>query len=238
MTALLEVDGLHVAYGGIQALRGVSFSVAEGQVVTLIGANGAGKTTTLRAISGLVKPTRGQVRFAGKSLIGVAPHRIVARGLSHAPEGRGIFANLTVEENLDIGAYLRTDKAGIAKDREHALTLFPRLKERLAQNAGTLSGGEQQLLAIARALLARPRLLLLDEPSLGLAPQIVALIFQIVKQIAKDGTTILLVEQNAHMALKVADVGHVLEVGTLVTSGPAAQLAADDAIRKAYLGVH
>ena len=238
MTALLEVDGLHVAYGGIQALRGVSFSVAEGQVVTLIGANGAGKTTTLRAISGLVKPTRGQVRFAGKSLIGVAPHRIVARGLSHAPEGRGIFANLTVEENLDIGAYLRTDKAGIAKDREHALTLFPRLKERLAQNAGTLSGGEQQMLAIARALLARPRLLLLDEPSLGLAPQIVALIFQIVKQIAKDGTTILLVEQNAHMALKVADVGHVLEVGTLVTSGPAAQLAADDAIRKAYLGVH
>ena len=238
MTALLEVDGLHVAYGGIQALRGISFSVAEGQVVTLIGANGAGKTTTLRAISGLVKPTRGQVRFAGKSLIGVAPHRIVARGLSHAPEGRGIFANLTVEENLDIGAYLRTDKAGIAKDREHALTLFPRLKERLAQNAGTLSGGEQQMLAIARALLARPRLLLLDEPSLGLAPQIVALIFQIVKQIAKDGTTILLVEQNAHMALKVADVGHVLEVGTLVTSGPAAQLAADDAIRKAYLGVH
>ena len=238
MTALLEVDDLHVAYGGIQALRGVSFAVDEGQVVTLIGANGAGKTTTLRAISGLVKPARGNVRFAGKSLLGVAPHRIVARGLSHAPEGRGIFANLSVAENLDIGAYLRTDKAGVAKDREHALTLFPRLKERLHQNAGTLSGGEQQMLAIARALLARPRLLLLDEPSLGLAPQIVALIFQIVKQIAKEGTTILLVEQNAHMALKVADVGHVLEVGTLVTSGPAAQLAADDAIRKAYLGVH
>jgi len=238
VTALLEVDDLHVAYGGIQALRGVSFAVDEGQVVTLIGANGAGKTTTLRAISGLVKPTRGNVRFAGKSLLGVAPHRIVARGLSHAPEGRGIFANLSVEENLDIGAYLRTDKAGVAKDREHALTLFPRLRERLQQNAGTLSGGEQQMLAIARALLARPRLLLLDEPSLGLAPQIVALIFQIVKQIAKEGTTILLVEQNAHMALKVADVGHVLEVGTLVTSGPAAALAADDAIRKAYLGVH
>ena len=238
MTALLEVDDLHVAYGGIQALRGVSFAVDEGQVVTLIGANGAGKTTTLRAISGLVKPARGNVRFAGKSLLGVAPHRIVARGLSHAPEGRGIFANLSVAENLDIGAYLRTDKAGVAKDREHALTLFPRLKERLHQNAGTLSGGEQQMLAIARALLARPRLLLLDEPSLGLAPQIVALIFQIVKQIAKEGTTILLVEQNAHMALKVADVGHVLEVGTLVTSGHAAALAADDAIRKAYLGVH
>ncbi|MBL8624803.1 MAG: ABC transporter ATP-binding protein [Myxococcales bacterium] len=238
MTALLEVDNLHVAYGGIQALRGVSFAVEEGQVITLIGANGAGKTTTLRAISGLVKPTQGNVRFAGKSLLGVAPHRIVARGLSHAPEGRGIFANLSVEENLDIGAYLRTDKAGIAKDREHALTLFPRLRERLQQNAGTLSGGEQQMLAIARALLARPRLLLLDEPSLGLAPQIVALIFQIVKQIAKEGTTILLVEQNAHMALKVADVGHVLEVGTLVKTGPASELAADDAIRKAYLGVH
>ena len=238
MTALLEVDDLHVAYGGIQALRGVSFAVDEGQVITLIGANGAGKTTTLRAISGLVKPTRGNVRFAGKSLLGVAPHRIVARGLSHAPEGRGIFANLSVAENLDIGAYLRTDKAGIAKDREHALTLFPRLRERLQQNAGTLSGGEQQMLAIARALLARPRLLLLDEPSLGLAPQIVALIFQIVKQIAKEGTTILLVEQNAHMALRVADVGHVLEVGTLVKTGPASELAADDAIRKAYLGVH
>ena len=235
---LLEVDDLHVAYGGIQALRGVTFSVDEGQVVTLIGANGAGKTTTLRAISGLVRPSRGTIRFRGKSLAGVPAHRIVARGLSHAPEGRGIFANLTVSENLDVGAYLRRDPAGVARDRDHALTLFPRLRERLAQSAGTLSGGEQQMLAIARALLARPRLLLLDEPSLGLAPQIVALIFQIVAQIAKDGTTILLVEQNAHMALKVADVAHVLEVGTLVKSGPAKELAADDAIRKAYLGVH
>ena len=235
---LLEVDDLHVAYGGIQALRGVTFSVDEGQVVTLIGANGAGKTTTLRAISGLVRPSRGTIRFRGKNLAGVPAHRIVARGLSHAPEGRGIFANLSVSENLDIGAFLRKDKDGIARDRDHALTLFPRLRERLAQNAGTLSGGEQQMLAIARALLARPKLLLLDEPSLGLAPQIVKLIFQIVQQIAKDGTTILLVEQNAHMALGVADVGHVLEVGTLVTSGPAKQLAADDAIRKAYLGVH
>jgi branched-chain amino acid transport system ATP-binding protein len=236
--ALLVVDELHVAYGGIQALRGVSFAVDEGQVVTLIGANGAGKTTTLRAVSGLVRPQRGLVRFAGKDITGLAPHRIVARGLSHAPEGRGIFANLTVSENLDVGAYLRRDPAGVARDRDHALTLFPRLRERLAQSAGTLSGGEQQMLAIARALLARPRLLLLDEPSLGLAPQIVALIFQIVAQIAKDGTTILLVEQNAHMALKVADVAHVLEVGTLVKSGPAKELAADDAIRKAYLGVH
>ncbi|MBP8805653.1 MAG: ABC transporter ATP-binding protein [Kofleriaceae bacterium] len=238
MMALLVVDELHVAYGGIQALRGVSFAVDEGQVVTLIGANGAGKTTTLRAVSGLVRPQRGLVRFAGKDITGLAPHRIVARGLSHAPEGRGIFANLTVSENLDVGAYLRRDPAGVARDRDHALTLFPRLRERLAQSAGTLSGGEQQMLAIARALLARPRLLLLDEPSLGLAPQIVALIFQIVAQIAKDGTTILLVEQNAHMALKVADVAHVLEVGTLVKSGPAKELAADDAIRKAYLGVH
>ena len=236
--ALLVVDDLHVAYGGIQALRGVSFAVDEGQVVTLIGANGAGKTTTLRAVSGLVRPQRGLIRFAGKDITGLAPHRIVARGLSHAPEGRGIFANLTVSENLDVGAYLRRDPAGVARDRDHALTLFPRLRERLAQSAGTLSGGEQQMLAIARALLARPRLLLLDEPSLGLAPQIVALIFQIVAQIARDGTTILLVEQNAHMALKVADVAHVLEVGTLVTSGPAKALAADDAIRKAYLGVH
>jgi branched-chain amino acid transport system ATP-binding protein len=236
--ALLEVDDLHVKYGGIHALRGVSFSVEEGQVVTLIGANGAGKTTTLRAISGLVRPAAGTVRFNGRNITGKRAHTIVARGLSHAPEGRGIFANLSVSENLDIGAYLRKDKAGIVKDRAHALAMFPRLRERLGQDAGTLSGGEQQMLAIARALVARPKLLLLDEPSLGLAPQIVQLIFQIVKTIAADGTTILLVEQNAHMALGVADVGHVLEVGTLVTSGPAKQLAADDAIRKAYLGVH
>ena len=236
--ALLEVSGLDVKYGGIHALRGVSFSVEEGQVVTLIGANGAGKTTTLRAISGLLRPSAGTVRFDGRDITGKKPHTIVARGLSHAPEGRGIFANLSVSENLDIGAYLRTDKAGIAKDREHALSLFPRLRERLTQDAGTLSGGEQQMLAIARALVARPKLLLLDEPSLGLAPQMVQLIFQIVKTIAAEGTTILLVEQNAHMALGVADVGHVLEVGTLVTSGPAKELAADDAIRKAYLGVH
>lgn len=236
--ALLEVNDLHVKYGGIHALRGVSFSVDHGQVVTLIGANGAGKTTTLRAISGLLRPSAGTVRFEGKNITGRKPHLIVARGLSHAPEGRGIFANLTVSENLDVGAYLRSDKAGIARDRDHALTLFPRLRERLKQDAGTLSGGEQQMLAIARALVARPKLLLLDEPSLGLAPQIVQLIFRIVKTIAAEGTTILLVEQNAHMALGVADVGHVLEVGSLVHSGPARQLAADDAIRKAYLGVH
>ncbi|KAB2911073.1 MAG: ABC transporter ATP-binding protein [Kofleriaceae bacterium] len=236
--ALLEIDGLEVRYGGIHALRGVSFSVDEGQIVALIGANGAGKTTTLRAISGLLRPSKGKVRFGGKDITGMPAHRIVALGLSHAPEGRGIFANLTVDENLQLGGYLRTDKAAVAKDRDHALSLFPRLRERLQQNAGTLSGGEQQMLAIARALLARPRLLLLDEPSLGLAPQIVQLIFKIVKTIASEGTTILLVEQNAHMALGVATTGHVLEVGTLVHSGPAKELAADDAIRKAYLGVH
>jgi branched-chain amino acid transport system ATP-binding protein len=236
--ALLEVDDLHVHYGGIHALKGVSFKVEEGQVVTLIGANGAGKTTTLRAISGLLKPSRGAVRFAGKAITGIAAHNIVQLGLVHAPEGRGIFANLTVEENLDIGAFLRKDPAGVAKDKEHALSLFPRLKERLAQNAGTLSGGEQQMLAIARALLTKPRLLLLDEPSLGLAPQIVQLIFKIVRTIAAGGATILLVEQNAHQALQVAQVGHVLEVGQLVQSGKASDLAKDDQIRKAYLGVH
>jgi branched-chain amino acid transport system ATP-binding protein len=236
--ALLEVKGLHVHYGGIHALKDVSFSVEEGQVVTLIGANGAGKTTTLRAISGLIRPSAGTVHFAGKSITGLPAHEIVALGLAHAPEGRGIFANLTVDENLEMGAYLRNDHAGIAKDRRRALELFPRVKERLHQNAGTLSGGEQQMLAIARALVAKPKLLLLDEPSLGLAPQIVQLIFKIVKTIAAEGTTILLVEQNAHQALNVAHIGHVLEVGSLVTSAPAAELARDDKIRKAYLGVH
>ena len=236
--ALLEVKDLDVHYGGIHALKGVSFSVDEGQVVTLIGANGAGKTTTLRAISGLVKPSKGTVTFAGRPITGLGAHQIVARGLAHAPEGRGIFANLTVDENLQMGAYLRTDPAAVAKDRARALELFPRVRERLAQNAGTLSGGEQQMLAIARALVARPKLLLLDEPSLGLAPQIVALIFKIVRTIAAEGTTILLVEQNAHQALRVATTAHVLEVGALVASGPAKELAADDKIRKAYLGVH
>ena len=238
MTVLLQVDDLHVHYGGIHALKGVSFAVEQGQIVTLIGANGAGKTTTLKAISGLCKPSKGTVTLRGTPIVGRPAHEIVALGMSHAPEGRGIFANLTVDENLEIGAYLRRDPAAVRKDREHVLTLFPRIKERLVQNAGTLSGGEQQMLAIARALMARPTLLLLDEPSLGLAPQIVKLIFQIVKTIAADGTTILLVEQNAHMALGVAQVGHVLEVGKLVTSGPARELAQNDDIRKAYLGVH
>ena len=236
--ALLEVSGLDVHYGGIHALKGVTFSVEQGQVVTLIGANGAGKTTTLRAISGLVKPSKGSVTFKGRTITGMPAHQIVALGLAHAPEGRGIFANLTVDENLQMGAYLRRDPAGVAKDTRHALELFPRIAERLHQNAGTLAGGEQQMLAIARALVAKPTLLLLDEPSLGLAPQIVQLIFKIVRSIAAEGTTILLVEQNAHQALNVAHTAHVLEVGTLVTSGPAAELARDDKIRKAYLGVH
>jgi len=236
--ALLEISGLDVHYGGIHALKGVSMKVEAGEVVTLIGANGAGKTTTLRAISGIVKPTHGTVRFGGETITGVAPHVIVGRGLVHAPEGRGIFANMTVAENLEIGAFLRRDRAEIAKDREHALSLFPRLKERLSQNAGTLSGGEQQMLSIARALLSRPKLLLLDEPSLGLAPQVVALIFKIVRTIAATGTTILLVEQNAHMALGVASRAYVLEVGQIVLEGPAKELAKDDKIRRAYLGVH
>jgi branched-chain amino acid transport system ATP-binding protein len=236
--ALLEIKDLDVHYGGIHALKGVSMAVEAGEVCTLIGANGAGKTTTLRAISGLVKPSRGSVKFNGEDITHTAAHTIVSRGLVHAPEGRGIFSNMTVEENLEIGAFLRKDVAGIKKDKEHALSLFPRLKERLAQNAGTLSGGEQQMLAIARAILSRPKLLLLDEPSLGLAPQVVALIFKIVKTIAAEGTTILLVEQNAHMALGVASRAYVLEVGQIVLNGPAKELAKNDQIRKAYLGIH
>ncbi len=236
--ALLDVRDLDVHYGGIHALKGVSFSVDEGQIVTLIGANGAGKSTTLRAISGLVRPSRGQIMFAGEPVTGLPAHAIVQRGLAHVPEGRGIFANLTVEENLQLGAYRRRDPGEVAKDLARALELFPRIRERMHQNAGTLSGGEQQMLAIARALLARPRLLLLDEPSLGLAPQMVQLIFKILKTIVAEGTTILLVEQNAHMALGVAASAHVFEVGALVTSGPAQELARDDKIRKAYLGVH
>jgi branched-chain amino acid transport system ATP-binding protein len=259
--ALLEIKDLDVHYGGIHALKGVSMKVEPGEVVTLIGANGAGKTTTLRAISGLVPPSNGSVTFDGAQIAkaahqasvpvwqralrrfgvttdGMPAHEIVKRGLVHAPEGRGIFSNMTVAENLEIGAFLRDDKDKVAKDKEHALSLFPRLKERLQQSAGTLSGGEQQMLAIARALLSRPKLLLLDEPSLGLAPQIVALIFKIVKTIAADGTTILLVEQNAHMALGVANRAYVLEVGKIVLEGPAKELAKNDQIRKAYLGIH
>lgn len=235
--ALLELRDVDVHYGAISALKGVSLTVEEGQVVTLIGANGAGKSTTLRAISGLVKPTRGAVTYMGTSLVGKAPHDIVRLGIAHSPEGRGIFANLTVAENLELGAYIRRDKAGVKEDYDKCMAFFPRVKERLAQNAGTLSGGEQQMVAMARALLARPKLLLLDEPSLGLAPQIVQVIFNIIKEINATGTTILLVEQNAHQALKVAHHGYVLEVGKIVMADQASVLAASDEVRKAYLGV-
>jgi branched-chain amino acid transport system ATP-binding protein len=235
--ALLEVDSLDVHYGAIQALRGVSLRIEEGQIVTLVGSNGAGKTTTLRAISGMLRPTRGVVRFEGQSLIGRRSHEIVRLGLAHSPEGRGIFPNLSVRDNLELGAYIRNDHAEVARDLEAQLVRFPRLKERLSQLAGTLSGGEQQMLAVARALMVRPRLLLLDEPSLGLAPQIVQQIFAIISEINRAGVTILLVEQNAHMALSVAHVGYVLETGEVKMSAPAKELAQSDEVRKAYLGI-
>jgi branched-chain amino acid transport system ATP-binding protein len=235
--SLLEVHGLNVHYGAIHALKGVDLHVDAGEIVTLIGGNGAGKTTTLRAISGLLAPSGGQVLLDGKPIHGLAPHLIVRRGVAHSPEGRGIFANLTVDENLDLGAYVRDDTAEIAQDLEWVFTLFPRLRERRSQVAGTLSGGEQQMVAMGRALLARPRLLLLDEPSLGLAPQVVQTIFDIIRKINGRGTTILLVEQNAHMALGVAHRAYVLEVGQVVMQGPAQALAASDEVRKAYLGI-
>ena len=234
---LLQVDNLHVHYGAIHALQGINIAVEKGQIVTLIGCNGAGKSTTLRTISGLLRPSQGGIVFDGQAIGAVAPHHIVRLGLVHCPEGRGIFANLTVDENLDMGAFARRDHAEVRRDREKSLALFPRLRERLKQNAGTLSGGEQQMLAIARALMARPRLLLLDEPSLGLAPQIVQTIFRIIREINEAGTTILLVEQNAHMALEVAHHAYVLEVGEIAMQGPARELARSDAVRKAYLGV-
>jgi branched-chain amino acid transport system ATP-binding protein len=234
---LLSLTNLNVSYGAIQALRGVSLSVEQGQIVTLIGANGAGKSTTLRAVSGILRPTEGDIAFDGDSIVDEAPHQIVRRGLIQVPEGRGIFANLSVAENLSLGAYCRRDHEQVRESRERGLNLFPRLRERLNQNAGTLSGGEQQMLAIARALVARPRLLLLDEPSLGLAPQITQTIFKVIRDIREQGTTILLVEQNARMALKVADYAYVLETGEIKMSGPAAELASSDEVRKAYLGV-
>jgi branched-chain amino acid transport system ATP-binding protein len=235
--ALLSIESLSVHYGAIQALHGVSIVVEPGEIVTLIGANGAGKSTTLRAVSGLVKPSGGSVTFDGRPLAGLAPHKILRLGLAQVPEGRGIFPNLTVDENLDLGAFARTVRREIEGDRERVFALFPRLKERLGQRSGTLSGGEQQMLAIGRALLARPRLLLLDEPSLGLAPQLVQTIFKIIREINASGTTIFLVEQNAHMALRVAHRAYVLEVGHVVMEGEAAKLAASDEVKKAYLGI-
>jgi branched-chain amino acid transport system ATP-binding protein len=236
--SLLVVENLSVFYGSINALRGISLRVEPGEVVTLIGGNGAGKTTTLRTISGLLQPKQGSITFDGRAIQGWAPHRIVKSGVVQVPEGREIFANLSVEENLQLAAYLRHDKAAIRQDMERALDLFPRVRERLKQQAGTLSGGEQQMLAIARALVARPKLLMLDEPSLGLAPQLVRSIFQVIREINREGTTILLVEQNANMALHVAHRAYVIEVGKIRMEGPAAELAESDEIRKAYLGAH
>jgi len=233
---LLAVRDLVVHYGVIRALSGISLEVRRGQCVALIGANGAGKTTTLRAISGLVRPSGGAIAFRGEDLVTLPPHAIVARGLAQAPEGRGIFLNLTVKENLDLGAYLRSDRAGVDADRERSYELFPILRERRLQVSGTLSGGEQQMLAVARALMSRPTLLLLDEPSLGLAPQVVERIFQVLRDINAAGVAILLVEQNAHKALQIADRAYVLETGAIVMQGTGRELLASPEVRKAYLG--
>lgn len=234
---MLEIENLDVAYGSIKALHGISLKVPEKSIVTLIGANGAGKSTTLRAISGLVKARGGVVRYAGENITNMPPHSIVSRGLCHVPEGRMVFATLTVEENLRMGAYLRNDKAGIAEDIEYAFTVFPRLKERINQLSGTLSGGEQQMLAIARALMSKPRCLMLDEPSLGIAPILVRAIFQQIVAINKErGITILLVEQNANLALRVSHYGYVLETGKVLLEGSAASLRENPQVREAYLG--
>jgi branched-chain amino acid transport system ATP-binding protein len=235
MTSLLSVSNLEVAYGNIPALRGIDLDVNKGEIVTLIGANGAGKTTTLRTISGLLKPKTGDVTYDGRTITGVKPHVITAMGVSHVPEGRGIFANLTVNDNLELGAYLRKDKIK-QSEYERIFTLFPVLKERIKQSAGTLSGGEQQMLAISRALMSKPQVLLLDEPSLGLAPQMVQTIFRVIKEINAEGTTILLVEQNAHMALVTAHRGYVMETGRIVLTDDTKALLSSDRIKKAYLG--
>jgi branched-chain amino acid transport system ATP-binding protein len=237
--SLLEFRDVHVQYGAIQALKGLNFKVETGKIVTLVGANGAGKSTTLRAISGMLAPAKGDILFEGKSISGFRPDHIVARGISHSPEGRGIFANMSVEENLELGAYLRRGKGvaeSIKEDMEKVFELFPRVKERLWQNAGTLSGGEQQMLAIGRALMARPKLLLLDEPSLGLAPQIIEKIFEIIVKVNQTGTTILLVEQNALLAMEIAHEALVLETGNIVMQGKSSELLHSPEIRKAYLG--
>jgi branched-chain amino acid transport system ATP-binding protein len=235
MTSLLSVSNLEVAYGNIPALRGIDLDVNKGEIVTLIGAKGAGKTTTLRTISGLLKPKAGDVTYDGRTIAGVKPHVITAMGVSHVPEGRGIFANLTVNDNLELGAYLRKDKIK-QSEYERIFTLFPVLKERIKQSAGTLSGGEQQMLAISRALMSKPQVLLLDEPSLGLAPQMVQTIFRVIKEINAEGTTILLVEQNAHMALVTAHRGYVMETGRIVLTDDTKALLSSDRIKKAYLG--
>ncbi len=234
---MLKIQNLHVNYGAISAIKGISVLVEDGKIVTLLGANGAGKSTTLRTISGLIKPVSGEIFFDGVDISGMKAHKIVAAGISHAPEGRMIFANLTVKENLEMGAYLRKDKLAIADDLNFVFTLFPRLQERIKQPGGTLSGGEQQMLAIGRALMARPKMLLLDEPSLGIGPILVKAIFKAIQEInIQLGMTILLVEQNAHFALKIAHHGYVLETGNIVIHGPASEIAQNEQVRKAYLG--
>ena len=234
--SMLEVKDLVVSYGAIKALKGISFSVEQGEVITLIGSNGAGNTTTLHSISNLIKKESGSILFEGEDIPNLSADKIVNRGLIQVPEGRRVFANMSVRENIEMGAYLRKDKEQIKKDMEWCYELFPRLKERLSQMSGTLSGGEQQMLAMARALMSKPRLLLLDEPSMGLAPILVDEIFNIVQKISKAGTTILLVEQNAFKALSIANRAYILETGSIAKGGNAADLANDDAVRKAYLG--
>ncbi|HLL51972.1 MAG TPA: ABC transporter ATP-binding protein [Myxococcaceae bacterium] len=233
---LLKVTDLVVSYGAIKALRGVSLELGKGEVVALIGANGAGKTSTLRAVSGMLKPVSGRITLDGADITGWKAHTLLPKGMAHAPEGRGIFLNMTVTENLQLGAYLRNDADGIAADLEKCFGFFPRLRERRAQMAGTLSGGEQQMLAISRAMMSRPRLLLLDEPSLGLAPQVTETIFRILRELNQQGMSILLVEQNAHLALSLAHYGYVLETGEVVMTGAGKALLASPEIRKAYLG--
>ena len=231
---MLRIDNLRVNYGGIEAVKDISFTVPEGKIVTLIGANGAGKSTTLRAIAGLVKPASGRIRLQAEDLTALSPDRIVSKGITLVPEGRRVFPDLTVLENLKIGAYLRKDD--LSADLKWVYELFPRLKERSWQAAGTLSGGEQQMLAVGRALMSRPKLMMMDEPSLGLAPLIVREIFEIIKEINRQGVTILLIEQNANMALHTADLGYVLETGRITLSGPGKELLVNEAVKKAYLG--
>lgn len=233
---MLTIKNLNVYYGAIHAVKDLNLEVGDGEIVTLIGSNGAGKSTTLHTISGLIKPKTGSILYKGNEIVGIPAHKLVGQGLVQVPEGRHVFAEMTVMENLDMGAYLRKDKDGIARDKEKVFEKFPRLKKRISQTAGTLSGGEQQMLAMGRALMSRPQLLLLDEPSMGLAPLLVREIFSIIKEINSEGTTVLLVEQNANMALSIADRAYVLETGRVVLSGTAAELAASEAVQKAYLG--
>jgi branched-chain amino acid transport system ATP-binding protein len=236
MGALLELNDVHTYYGAIHALRGVSFTVDEGEIVTLIGSNGAGKSTTLRTISGLLRPRQGEIRLRGERIDGRKPHEIVELGVCQSPEGRRVFARMNIQENLEMGAFSRKDRAALPADFERVYDLFPRLRERRLQKAGTLSGGEQQMLAIGRALMAAPKVLLLDEPSMGLAPILVEQIFDIIKTINQQGTTVLLVEQNALMALGIARRGYILQTGEVVLSDSAERLSKDEAVRKAYLG--